>query len=244
MKKTIILALVLVLNISIVSIANSQNVGQEEQMQAGQDNGQGQQVQTQTEQQTQNQGEETNLMIQQIIQQRTQWEAQKLEEVKEALQEKKQQMSQEMEQMEKSEQKVYQNQNEVRLAVHSLLAMKDVLGGIGEQVSQIAQEFNNSVQATIKAEERIETRNRLVKFFAGGDEEAAGMLEQEMERNQERIQQLRQLSEQCDCGQEVKAAFQEQITKILQEQSRLQEIAQEEKEAKGIFGWLFGWLRK
>jgi hypothetical protein len=130
------------------------------------------------------------------------------------------------------------------LAVHSLLAIEEVLGGIGPQVSQIAKEFNNSVQATIKAEERIENRNRLVKLFAGGDEEAAGILEQEMERNQERIQQLSQLSEQCACGDEVKAVLQEQITKMEQEQSRLQQIAQGEKQARGIFGWLFGWLRK
>ncbi|HUV81021.1 MAG TPA: hypothetical protein VMW21_00660 [Patescibacteria group bacterium] len=240
MKKTIILALVLVLNISIVSIADSQNVGQEQQMQAGQ----GQQIQMQTEQQTQNQGEETNLMIQQIIQQRMQWEIQKLDEIKETVQQRKQEMNQEIQQMEKSEQKVYQNQNEVRLAVHSLLSMEEVLGGIGQQVSQIAKEFNNSVQATIKAEERIENRNRLVKFFTGGDEEAAGMLEQEMERNEIRIRQLMQLSEQCACGDDVKAVFQEQIMKMEQEQSRLQQIAQGEKQAKGIFGWLFGWLRK
>jgi len=244
MKKTIILALVLVLNISIVSIADSQNVGQEQQMQAGQENGQGQQIQMQAEQQTQNQGEETNLMIQQIIQQRMQWEIQKLDEIKETVQQRKQEINKEIQQMEKSEQKVYQNQNEVRLAVHSLLAMEEVLGGIGQQVSQIAKEFNNSVQATIKAEERIENRNRLVKFFTGGDEEAAGILEQEMERNEIRIRQLMQLSEQCACGDDVKVVFQEQITKMEQEQNRLEQMAQGEKQAKGIFGWLFGWLRK
>jgi len=236
--------LVLFLNISAVSIAFSQNTGQGQQMQAGQEFGQGQQVQMQTEQQTQNQGEETNLMIQQIIQQRTQWEAQKLDEAKQNVQQIRQQMNQEVQQMEKKEQNVYQNQNEVRLAVHSLLAIKDTLGGIGEQVSQIATQFNNSVQSTIRAEERIQVRNPVAKFFTGGDKEAAGIIEQEANRNRERILQLKQLAEQCDCGEEVKAMFQEQIKNMEQEQNRLREIAETEKKNKGIFGWLFGWLRK
>jgi len=236
MKKIIILSSVLILSASMVLAVGPQ--GNEQQIQNSQDTGQSQQVKV--EQQTQNRGEEQNLMIQE----RTQLEVQKIDEVEQSVQQKKREMNQEIQQMGKSLQSVYQNQNEVRLAVHSLLAMKDTLGGIGPQVSEIATEFNNSVQSTIEAEEKIQTKNRLVKFFTGGDKEAAGKIEQEVNRNQERIQQLTQLKEQCECGDEVKAMFQEQITNMEQEQNRLQQVAQIEKRTKGVFGWLFGWLQK
>jgi len=140
----------------------------------------------------------------------------------------------------KNEEKTaYKNQNEVRLAVHALLAMENVTGGIGQNVSAIAREFNNSIQATINAEIRIQERSQIVKFFIGGDEQAAAEIENQTVQNQLRIQELTQLKEQCNCSVEVQNMLQEQIQLMEQEQTRLQELAQTEKQNKGIFGWLW-----
>lgn len=225
MKKLIIVSLALITFAPLVfaQCQQCQKNGQSQQTQTGQ--------QTQTEQQTQNQGEENELMIQQM------------NEIKQRVQQKQQEMEQEMQSMGEKEQKVYKNQNQVRVAVHSLLEMKDVLEGIGPQVSAIAQEFNNSVQATIRAEERIQTRNTIVRFFAGGDRESAETIEQEVVRNKERIQQLQQLREQCDCHEEVKTMFQEQIQQMEQEQNRLQQLAQNEKQYEWLLGRFFNWLK-
>ena len=198
----------------------------------GQGNGQGEQIQT--EQQTQNQGEEGQLMVTQQV------TAGQINEVKQQIQQKEQEMNQEIEAFKEKKQEVYQNQNEVRLAVHSLLAMEGLVGGIGNQVSQIAQEFNNSVQATIKAEEKIQNRNMIVSFFMGGDQEAAGKIEQEVNQNRLKIQQLKQLYQQCDCDEEIKNMFQEQVENMEQEQNRLQQVASQEKKIRGIWGWLKG----
>ena len=195
--------------------------------------GQGQQVQD--EQGTQNQGEDTNLMVQQ----RQELKAETKTQLKEMVQQKQQAMNQELEGKSEKEQKVYQNQNQVRLAVHSLLAMENLVGGIGKEISQVARQFNNSVQATIRAEKKIQTRSAFRRFFAGGDKEAAEGLEQEVNQNKQRIQELKQLHEQCDCDEEVKAMMQEQIQNMEQEQNRLQELAQKEKKSKGLFGWLW-----
>jgi len=132
------------------------------------------------------------------------------------------------------------NQNAVRLAVHSLLAMENLTGGIGKNISQIAREFNNSIQATIKVEGRIQSRSSLIKFFMGGDEEAAEEMEQEVNQNRLRIQELRRLMEKGDCEKEVKAMLQEQIQEMEGEQNRLQKLAQREKKDKGLFGWFSG----
>jgi hypothetical protein len=189
----------------------------------------------QGQQETQNIGEEKNLTIRQTEQLR----ARNITELKQMIQERQQIMNQEMQNLGEGQQNVYQNQNRVRLAVHALLAMENLTGGIGRNVSQIAREFNNSVQATIRAEERIQTRNWLVRFFVGGDEEAAGNMEQEVNRNRERIQELRRLREECDCDEEIRAMLQEQIQNMEQEQNRLQQLAQNEKANKGLFGWLW-----
>jgi hypothetical protein len=136
-----------------------------------------------------------------------------------------------------TQQKVYQNQNQVRLAVHALLSMENMTGGIGKNVSAIAREFNNSVMSTIRAEEKIQTRSGFARFFAGGDETTATELESEVEQNELRIQQLTQLRNECQCDQEVKDLMQEQIQLMQQEQTRLRELAQQEKKSKGLFDW-------
>jgi hypothetical protein len=191
--------------------------------------------QEQVEQQTQNAGENTTIRIQQ----REEVRARNVSELHEMVEQRKQEMNQEIQALPEYQQLVYQNQNRVRLAVHSLLAMEELVGGIGPQVSQIAEGFNMSVQATIRAEEQIQSRSRFVRFFAGGDEEATQDIEHHVVQNQERIRQLQQLSGECDCDEEVRALLQEQVQTMEQEQARLQQLAQDERTDKGLFGWLW-----
>ncbi|MBN2566720.1 hypothetical protein JXB02_01385 [Candidatus Woesearchaeota archaeon] len=166
--------------------------------------------------------------------------AQDMEQIREMLQEKRQEMAQETVGEGAKIQAAHQNQNEVRIAVHAMLALGEHMGGIGPQVSAIAKEFNNSVQATIRAEERIETRSAFARLFAGGDAEAAGELERQVGQNRERIQELERLRDSCtDCDPAVKSMFQEQLQAMEQEQDRLGELAGKEKGSKGLFGWIW-----
>jgi len=120
--------------------------------------------------------------------------------------------------------------------------MENLTGGIGRNISTIAREFNNSIMATIRAEERIRTRNAFMRLFFGGDREAANEIEKEINRTSTKLRMLKKLKEQCNCTAEVKELLQEQIQQIEQEQTRLRELAEKEKKDKGIFGWLFGWF--
>jgi hypothetical protein len=168
---------------------------------------------------------------------------QKLKKVQERIQEKRQVIKKETENMEGEEKEVAQNQNQIRIAVHSLLEMEGVIGGIGSKVSKIAREVDNSLQSAKKAELKISNRNVLVRFFMGGDKEATQELKNHIEQNRERIQELYKLREDCDCQEEVKNMFQEQIREMGNEQERLERLAEKENQSKGLFGWLFGWLR-
>jgi hypothetical protein len=165
--------------------------------------------------------------------------AQQKELAKQMIRQKAQEMQQEMALLKPQVQNILQNQNQVRLAVHSLLAMEDLVGGIGPQVSEIARSFNNSVQASINAEERIQKKSGFARLFTGGDEKAAEEIEGLVTQNQNRIQELSQLREQCECDEEVKQMLQEQLQNMENEQARLRLLALAEQKSKGIFGWLW-----
>jgi len=247
MKKTVFYVLALILLSSLVFavegkpedagavITGSENAPED----AGQGAGEAPMLTTTT----QNQGEEQQL----AVQTREQAEAGAGSEnaqmvrtrVEEKIQTKQQELDQEMAGKSEKEQNVLKNQNEVRLAVHALLEMKDEIGGIGPQVSEIATHFENSVQATIMAEKKIQAKSGFARFFSGGDEKTAEELEVQVKANQEKLQELNQLREQCDCSDEVKAMLQEQAQSMEQEQTRLNELAQKEKKSKGLFGWLW-----
>lgn len=166
-------------------------------------------------------------------------QARDADELKEMIQQRQQEMSQEMSGLDEKQQNIYQNQNKVRTAVHSLLAMENLAGNKGARISEIAKEFNNSVQATIRSEEKIESKGSLSRMLTGGDAEAAGELERQTIQNREKIQELNQLKNECECDPEVKAMMQEQINNMEQEQARLEQLAQSEKQSKGLIGWLW-----
>ena len=198
--------------------------------QNGQEAGNGSAVQQ--EQQTRNEGDEQGLLI--MEQARSQAMS-----LNRSIKEAEARYADEASEMPAQQVQVYQNQNRVRVAVHALLAAEN-LTGIGKNVSAVAREFNNSIQATVRSEEKVRERSGIGRFLFGGDEKAAGELEQQAIQNQQRIMQMQQLVLQCsDCEPGVQAMLQEQLGNMAQEQTRLMQLAQDEKKDKGIFGWLW-----
>jgi hypothetical protein len=130
------------------------------------------------------------------------------------------------------------NQNEVRIAVHSLLEMENLSGGIGPEVSAIARDFNNSASSAQVLEDRIEARNSIVRLFFGGDREAAGELLNLTARNQARIQQLEQLINSTSLDADVRATLEDQVRVLQNDQVRLEQLAAREQQDRGLFGWL------
>lgn len=127
------------------------------------------------------------------------------------------------------------DRNRVRLAVHALLDAENRTGGIGQNVSAIAREFNNSVQKTFEAEEQIRTRHGFMRFLFGGDTEAARLIEEEAQRNRERATELRRLIGNCTCDDATRTMLREQVRTIEQEQDRLRTLASEEMQVRGLF---------
>lgn len=249
MKKALFLASLLFLPFSLVlAVGGSQSPkidpvqGQATSTQNSVQSQQGSGVQVQTQEQVQQgEGEQVQTQNQEQVGQESpnvQVKAGNATQLREMVETKAEELDQEASQVkDATAQKVYKNQNAVREAVHSLLAAENVVGGIGQQVSQIARDFNNSVDKTIKAEEKIQNRNVLTRMFVGGDKQAAAELEQEVSQNRARIQTLNQLMQNCNCDSETKAVLQEQIQNMEQEQNRLESLSKEQQ-ANGLFGWL------
>ena len=225
-----------------------QGEGQGDEQGNGNGNGEGegeesqQQQQEQEQEQEQQQQQDGNGLVD--LQNGQQLRARTSNELRSMIQEKRGDMIEEVRLMKGNLQKAYENQNEVRAAVHGLLAMEDLVGGIGQEVSKVAKQFNNSIQETVKAEETIMNRNRVLRFFVGGDHETAEELQNLVDQNRIRLQQLKELKNQADCEEEVRTLMQEQIQSMEQGQDRLQEMIQNEKDARGIWGWFKGLFGK
>jgi hypothetical protein len=152
---------------------------------------------------------------------------QKLEELNQSLQ------------RESPERRVWvKNYNEVRIAVHTLLSMEDRTGGIGQNISAIAREFNNSVNMSEKLEQKIQDRSGIMRVFVGGDRDAAGQLANITSQNQARIQKIQQLISPATLDPDVRAFLEEQLQAMQNEETRLEQLATREQQDRGLFGWL------
>lgn len=161
------------------------------------------------------------------------------EDLNQKIEVRKHQLEQEVASSSPEHQAVVANANEVRLAVHALLASKDLVGGIGQQVSDIAKEVDHSVASTTNAEAKIHSRGFFSKLLFGGDTTSAEVIAQEAAKNQTRIDSLTTLLADATITPEVKATLDAQITALKAAQTRLQALADKEKSAWGLFSWRF-----
>ena len=151
----------------------------------------------------------------------------------------KQELDQEAASTTPADQGIMKNANDVRLAVHALLAAKPLLGGIGQQVSQIAQQVDASVGTTTIAEAKIQARGFWTNFFFGGDSAAAAVIKDEVAQNQQRIDELTQLLAQANISADVQATLKAQIAAMELQQTNLADLAQKEQSQWGLFSWRF-----
>ena len=135
--------------------------------------------------------------------------------------------------------KSLQNQKMAQVAVQTMEATASMFGKSEENISKISNEIKNSFEVTTRAEERIRSKSGFVKFFTGGDNEAAGLITQEIMRNENRVRELNRLIEESDFDPQTKAILQEQVQNIEQEQLRLKLLAEQEINNKGILSWLW-----
>lgn len=133
------------------------------------------------------------------------------------------------------------DQAHVDLALSTFAIAGSVTGGAGPELSRLAGEINQSLAAAYQAEQQMSTRSSFMRMLIGGDRDAAGLLIQSADQNQQRIQAMEQLLATCsDCDPQVRVKLEEQVQTLSQEQNRLLTLGQQEQADRGLFSWLFG----
>lgn len=132
-----------------------------------------------------------------------------------------------------------QAQAQVHLALSAVSLAGNVTGSSGPELARMGAEVNNSLAAAYQAEQQMKSRSSFMRMLFGGDREAAGLLIQYADQNQQRIQQMTQVLANCsDCDPQVRVMLEEQVQVLSQEQNRLLTFGQQEQNEKGFFGWL------
>ena len=104
-----------------------------------------------------------------------------------------------------------------------------------QKVSQIANNYEQKYQEALSTEEEINQRSGFSRLFFGGDEELANSLDGLIGENRYLIQELS--SQLVDASEEEKTFILEQIEALQTECNRLETVAKEEANKKGLFRW-------
>ncbi|MCF7798390.1 hypothetical protein K9M74_00645 [Candidatus Woesearchaeota archaeon] len=142
------------------------------------------------------------------------------------------------EQLKKKEQTILEEQNRVHVAVQSMIAMENMAGSIGENISTLAKEMNNRIKNITSLKEQAATKSGLARFFAGGDKEAARELHKQAKEFGEKIIQLEALKQETTLDEDALVIYEEQIEALKQETQRVLQEAQQEAD-RGLLGWIW-----
>lgn len=126
--------------------------------------------------------------------------------------------------------------------VHSLTALADRDGGIGEEVRKVAQEQASSSEHISEAMARIEARSALMTFLFGADFRNIGELRSELATTQNHIEQLTKVKSEA-VSADVKVGIDTQISALKKANADASAFVEAHADTFSIFGWfakLFG----
>ena len=164
--------------------------------------------------------------------------AQTLDELKANIQEREQAVQGLVASSSPGDQSILDKAGKVSVAVHAILAARDLMGSsTGQAIADIAEQVNNSLSTTTAAEAQIQARGFWQKLFFGGDSAAAQSIQAEVTQNQDRIKQMTDLLNQASTTAEVKAELQAQIQQLEETQATLSTEAKAQANLWGLFSW-------
>lgn len=133
--------------------------------------------------------------------------------------------------------------SEVAKGVEELLDEKSIKGGIGEQVRQIAAEQNQAQEQIKEQLKLVEKRQGLMKSLLGPDFKALKGMEEQIEANQLRIEQLEELKTQLTNQSEL-TMLEENIQALIEQNTQLKETVAAEAKTRSMLGWLMKYFSK
>jgi len=186
--------------------------------------------------QVKNQGEQKQLM--------EKYSAQNGEELKQVQQQARNDVRSERGKQEGRQKQVRERREEVEVAVRVLAAASDILPEERrEQMRDAAAKAAVANETAVEALAEIESRSAFTRFFIGGNQEAAAMLNEVSWDTRENVHAMRDLIEYCtDCDEELLDELDETVEVLCEDGRQLEVRSAVESERRGLFGWLFGWI--
>ncbi|MCK4540211.1 hypothetical protein KAU09_03605 [Candidatus Parcubacteria bacterium] len=143
---------------------------------------------------------------------------------------------------EKAKQLKSKSANEHRSAVadfvQNLLDVADrqSLGGIGEQVREIARQQNASEDKVTPNLEKVKNKNKVRKFLFGTDFKKTKEIKKEMQEAKKRLNELEKTKDEVDNSAD-KAIIEEQIKSFQDNINNVLKDVEDEEKKFSIFGW-------
>lgn len=132
------------------------------------------------------------------------------------------------------------DQRNYELATYSLSIAGSVARNDSPDLTRLYQEIQQSMTTIDQTQQQIRDRDPLTRTLLGGDAQAAQTLLQTTTQNQDRIREMDQLLLNCTtCDSQVRQQLEDQLQVLSQNQTQLQQYAQQELNNRGWFGWLF-----
>ena len=233
MKKTLIIATLLVLGFSSRALAansNSQSQGSNELSNTtatapAQGTQSGNAVKTNEQDAVKNQGENTQIQTQE----------QNAVQTKDGTEEKTKNN--------KGNLNAESHRSTVATFVQSLLAVADRESGIGQELRVIAKEQNDTKNRASDLINAVENRNEVKTFFIGTSYKNLGELRSQMVQTRNQIEQLKQLANKAE-NEGDKTELQSQIQVLEQEQANINNFITQNESKFSLFGWAVKIFRK
>jgi len=133
--------------------------------------------------------------------------------------------------------------SQVANAVQAMLQVAERSGGVGEQIRVIAQNQNKNQQEMEAGLEKVQTRNKAMKFLFGPNYKQVRAVESKMEAYSGEIEKLKAAAEQL-VGLADQEVIAEQIAVMEQAGEELQAELDSQQKGFSLFGWLAKMLVK
>jgi DNA repair exonuclease SbcCD ATPase subunit len=137
----------------------------------------------------------------------------------------------------KANEMAQERKGKVANAVQEMLAVAARSGGIGQEISVIAQEQKENQEVIEAKMEEVKRRGKLKKFFFGSDYKSINAIEDILENRSEKFSELKGMTQ--DLPREVDAEkLESQIQKIEEVKTELEQELEQETKGFSLFGWL------
>lgn len=110
--------------------------------------------------------------------------------------------------------------------------------GIGKEVREIAREQQQIMERNRQSLNKIQKRNRVIKFLIGANYREIKKVRLEIDLYKKEIEKLEKIKEKLESDED-KQIINEQIEFLNQEIQELEEFLKEEEKRFSLFGWLF-----